>query len=70
MTKPYRRKHNRDTWHFCANCRHWPQKLDDTWIGSVQGAVATWSNHRNQKSLEISVLPQFENFNEYAEGVR
>src|SRR6185437_7910760 len=26
------------------------------WIGSVQGAVATWSNQRNQKSLEI-LLP-------------
>jgi|SRR5215212_1750722 len=25
-----------------------------TWIGSVQGAVATWSNHGSQKSLEIS----------------
>ena len=24
MTKTYRRKRNSDTWHFCANCRHWP----------------------------------------------
>jgi hypothetical protein len=24
MTTTYRRKRNRDTWHFCSNCRHWP----------------------------------------------
>jgi len=25
MTRTYRRKINRDTWHFCMNCRHWPK---------------------------------------------
>jgi len=25
MTQTYRLKRNRDTWHFCRNCRHWPK---------------------------------------------
>ena len=27
-----------------------------TWIGSVQGAVAAWSNHGSQESLEYRML--------------
>jgi len=25
MTHTYRRRRNRDTWHFCRNCTHWPK---------------------------------------------
>ena len=25
MAQTYRRKYNRDVWHFCSNCRHWPK---------------------------------------------
>ena len=43
----------------CLHGRNQRERLclksqDGPWIGSVQGAVATWSNHRNQEILEIS----------------
>jgi len=25
MAQIYRRKRNRDIWHFCSNCHHWPK---------------------------------------------
>jgi len=30
MTQTYRRKRNGDVWHFCSNCRHWPESDYET----------------------------------------
>ena len=38
MTQTYRRKRNRDTWHFCANCRHWPSVKPNARTETVSGA--------------------------------
>lgn len=30
MASTYRKKKNKDTWHFCSNCSNWPTSDYDT----------------------------------------